>query len=463
MVRADAPVAGEELERLAHDYRHLRAEHRRTRLGSRARRRLDARVRAVGERFERLLAEAALDEDARERWRDRLRGGAEPEGPGQSRPLLFRGRSETGSELLLLARPDGSIDAVVDGTTVERLDSAAELDATEPGQRFQLEGLVYRETFAASAPARAALRESLEGGVPPAADAVAELLADGIVDRDLAVTPRGRRALALDVLPAQRTTPPPEASVSVRVRGEVGPQARDDLEQALLRAAALAARPPVRAQASLVRDADPALERPFVAHAELDLGGRVVRAHVAATSAAEAVDAVDARLRRSLAELAERAEAARREGRPARPGAWRHGDLPTHRPRVAEREPEERRIVRRASFAAEPMSVEEAAWEMRLLDHDFHLFTDADSGVEEVVYVREDGSLGLKQPDGGGAYVEPAQSDPEPAPTLTTEAAVERLNASHEPFVFFLDATSGRGAVLYRRYDGHYGLVSAPG
>jgi hypothetical protein len=28
---------------------------------------------------------------------------------------------------------------------------------------------------------------------------------------------------------------------------------------------------------------------------------------------------------------------------------------------------------------------------------------------------------------------------------------------------FFLDTTTNRGAVLYRRYDGHYGLLSPQG
>ena len=44
--------------------------------------------------------------------------------------------------------------------------------------------------------------------------------------------------------------------------------------------------------------------------------------------------------------------------------------------------------------------------------------------------------------------------------TLTLEEAVERLNSGGEPHVFFADATNGRGNVLYRRYDGHYGLIT---
>ena len=45
------------------------------------------------------------------------------------------------------------------------------------------------------------------------------------------------------------------------------------------------------------------------------------------------------------------------------------------------------------------------------------------------------------------------------APVLRLDEAEERLDVGHEPFVFFVDAASGRGHVLYRRYDGHYGLI----
>jgi hypothetical protein len=48
----------------------------------------------------------------------------------------------------------------------------------------------------------------------------------------------------------------------------------------------------------------------------------------------------------------------------------------------------------------------------------------------------------------------------QPAPLLTTDEAVERLNMTGLPFVFYLDADHVAGRVLYRRYDGHYGLAT---
>lgn len=48
---------------------------------------------------------------------------------------------------------------------------------------------------------------------------------------------------------------------------------------------------------------------------------------------------------------------------------------------------------------------------------------------------------------------------------LTVGDAIARLEALGREFLFFLDAGTGRGSVVYHRYDGHYGLIvsaSAP-
>jgi acyl dehydratase len=44
---------------------------------------------------------------------------------------------------------------------------------------------------------------------------------------------------------------------------------------------------------------------------------------------------------------------------------------------------------------------------------------------------------------------------------MTEEQAVAHLDLAGDPFVFHLDPATGRGRVLYRRYDGNYGLITA--
>ena len=47
-----------------------------------------------------------------------------------------------------------------------------------------------------------------------------------------------------------------------------------------------------------------------------------------------------------------------------------------------------------------------------------------------------------------------------PVPELELKDAIERMNVDGERYVFFLNATSGRGNVIYHRFDGHYGLIA---
>src|SRR5215211_8344647 len=70
------------------------------------------------------------------------------------------------------------------------------------------------------------------------------------------------------------------------------------------------------------------------------------------------------------------------------------------RPFVVEEEEEEieTRIVRTKQFQMKPMSEEEAVLQLELLDHDFYVFTSADTGDINVVYRRRDGNYGLIEP-----------------------------------------------------------------
>ena len=53
--------------------------------------------------------------------------------------------------------------------------------------------------------------------------------------------------------------------------------------------------------------------------------------------------------------------------------------------------------VRRKYFAMPPMSLEEARHQLDLIDHDFYLFRDRDSGELQVIYRRNHGGYGVIQ------------------------------------------------------------------
>jgi ribosome-associated translation inhibitor RaiA len=255
----------------------------------------------------------------------------------------------------------------------------------------------------------------------------------------------------------------PGPEVRVRVRGPVG-EAQLERAVAKLRAVAHAApRPVLSARLDLEVRADPALERPAEARATLDVSGRPVRAHVARPAMDEAVDLLVDRLQRNLRRLAERRERAEHRSGVAAPGEWRHGDLATVRPERFPRPREERQLVRHKSYTVGRITPEEAAFEMEMLDHDFHLFTDAASGADCVIYRRPDGELSLKSPApeaGRGPAGEPAELPVEPVSEIPLGDALTLLEASEAPFVAFVDPERRRVHVAYLRYDGHYGLLT---
>lgn len=210
----------------------------------------------------------------------------------------------------------------------------------------------------------------------------------------------------------------------------------------------------------LTAEANPARPNPAVAEAGLDVRGRSVRVKVATATMHEAIDLLEARLRQRLERVTghARSESIRHRG-----DEWHHGDPAAHRPPYFDRAAEDREVVRHKSFAVGATSPEEAVLDMELLDHDFFLFTNTDTGEDNVVHRLSGGRYALIQPTPvpAGSELAPAiEASPlAPAPMAVGDA-IALLDLGGEPFVFFLDPDTRRGRVLYRRYDGHYGLIT---
>ncbi|OXR41945.1 sigma 54 modulation/S30EA ribosomal C-terminal domain-containing protein [Nocardia cerradoensis] len=122
------------------------------------------------------------------------------------------------------------------------------------------------------------------------------------------------------------------------------------------------------------------------------------------------------------------------------------------------------KIVRRKVFALDTLRPKSAAAVMDALDFDVHLFVDAETGEDSVVYRAGPSGLRLARrsrmhpPSDTGGRIFTVHS--RPTPVLPESAAVERLCEHGLPFVFYLDAFTGRGHLLYRRYDADLTLVT---
>jgi Sigma 54 modulation/S30EA ribosomal protein C terminus len=126
---------------------------------------------------------------------------------------------------------------------------------------------------------------------------------------------------------------------------------------------------------------------------------------------------------------------------------------------------ENRQVVARTTFARQPLSLEEAAGELALLDYRFHLFTETSTGQDAVLWRTPAGRLclsmaGLLAPDLAGCAI-PVEVQP-PATSRSQDQALRLLELTDAPFVFFVDTATGRGTVARRRLDGSPGLLLPP-
>lgn len=245
--------------------------------------------------------------------------------------------------------------------------------------------------------------------------------------------------------------------------GSVPGSARVEAEEMVAKLTEFAPRPIVFAKVRVKNDEERDPDQHSVVEGTIDVSGAVVRAQAAGPTAIDALRMVGNRLERRLTRLAGKRQRATKRPPSTPAGEWRSGDLPSDRPEFYDRPPEERMVVRRKTYSPEDqLSVSEALFDLDLLDHRFFLFTDEADEKATIVYEDDEG-VALRKVD--GSRPDETTLRPEvgvnqtPAPKIAVADAVSRLNLSDMPFVFFQDVESRSAGVLYRRYDGHYGLV----
>jgi hypothetical protein len=108
------------------------------------------------------------------------------------------------------------------------------------------------------------------------------------------------------------------------------------------------------------------------------------------------------------------------------------------------------------------MTVAQAAAELDMLDHDFFLFADIDTGADAVLYRDDDRALRVIEPQGvdsGDRGPVPIREASRFSTPIDLAQALEEMAAVDHRYLFFVNADTRRGNVLYTRWDGHYGLI----
>ncbi len=141
---------------------------------------------------------------------------------------------------------------------------------------------------------------------------------------------------------------------------------------------------------------------------------------------------------------------------------WLIKRLTTKQQVASEREPMRRlleasghgTITRRKNCSLLVGPPDAAAAVLDAMDYDAHLFIDAATGADAIVYRGDPAGIGLLR----ASCAESAES--KPVPELSEAAAVDRLCRVGLPYLFFVDSASLRGHLLYRRYDADLGLIT---
>jgi putative sigma-54 modulation protein len=161
-----------------------------------------------------------------------------------------------------------------------------------------------------------------------------------------------------------------------------------------------------RVELELKVEKNPSISEPCIAETTVFTRGPVIRARERSTDMYAAIDLVTDKLVRRVKKYHDKIHGRTRHGHekpatatePVEELAPVAAALVDESAGETEHAGDNGRIVKIKQFALKPMSVDEATLQLELVGHDFFVFTNAESNRTNVVYRRNDGHYGLIEP-----------------------------------------------------------------
>ena len=166
-----------------------------------------------------------------------------------------------------------------------------------------------------------------------------------------------------------------------------------------------------RVELELKVEKNPSIPEPCVSEATIFTRGPVIRAKERSSDMYASIDLVTDKLVRRVKKYHDKAHGKTRKYHERLAGAMPEGEdaAAAAAPALVGAEfagetvtiGDNGRVVKTKQFALKPMSVDEATLQLELVGHDFFVFTNAETNRTNVVYRRDDGHFGLIEPTEG--------------------------------------------------------------
>jgi putative sigma-54 modulation protein len=146
---------------------------------------------------------------------------------------------------------------------------------------------------------------------------------------------------------------------------------------------------PTQIEVELTLETNPSIADDHIAEATVWTKGSTLRVRESSSAFETSIDQLSDKLERQVKRY--------REKRSRRETGRRANGHPSDEPSFSG-EQLDRMIVKSKQFELQPLTPDEAAVELELIGHDFFVFTNAETGLTNVVYRRRAGAYGLIEP-----------------------------------------------------------------